>query len=52
MLLKAPPYTGLVVVAQQPLSPATVTTQPVAPAVPNRPSGEDATEMAAFKFVK
>ena len=39
-------------IGAQPLSPATVTTQPVAPAVPNRPSGEDATEMAAFKFVK
>ena len=36
----------------QPLSPATVAPQPVPPAAPSRPHGEDATEMAAFKFVK
>ncbi len=36
----------------QPLSPATVAPQPVLPAAPSRPHGEDATEMAAFKFVK
>jgi hypothetical protein len=39
-------------IGAQPLSPATVAPQPAAPAVPNRPAGEDATEMAAFKFVK
>ena len=36
----------------QPLSPATVAPQRVLPAAPSRPNGEDATEMAAFKFVK
>jgi hypothetical protein len=36
----------------QPLSPAVVAPQPAAPAGPQRPAGEDATEMAAFKFVK
>jgi hypothetical protein len=36
----------------QPLSPATVAPQPLPPAAPGRPHGEDATEMAAFKFVK
>lgn len=36
----------------QPLLPAVVAPQPAAPAAPHRPAGEEATEMAAFKFVK
>ncbi|MFZ9746880.1 MAG: hypothetical protein ACO3G4_09645 [Opitutaceae bacterium] len=36
----------------QPLSPTTVAPQPTNPAAPNRPAGAEATEMAAFKFVK
>ncbi|MEY3609319.1 MAG: hypothetical protein RLZZ447_2107 [Verrucomicrobiota bacterium] len=36
----------------QPLSSAAGGAQPVAPAKPNRALGDDATEMAAFKFVK
>jgi len=36
----------------QPLSPAVVAPRPAAPAAPQRPAGEEATEMAAFKFVK
>lgn len=34
------------------LAPSTVSPQPTFPPAPQRPTGEDATEMAAFKFVK
>lgn len=34
------------------LAPSASNPQPTVPATSNRPSGEDATEMAAFKFVK
>lgn len=36
----------------QSLSPAVVAPQPATPVSPNRPAGEEATEMAAFRFVK
>lgn len=38
--------------AAQPPAPSALAPQPASPAAPQRPAGEDAAEMAAFKFVK